>query len=175
MNLLVSNALRGTFRSSSYWWWISILNGEITHLFMWYFLARYIAAFFQLKIFFSVVNAVGMSGFYWIQVLTNWYVVFYKVIWYYIISRSFGCRRSQRSWEVPLLLSFCLRRRTRHSQSWRISSLIPVLRIKNWSDERCACLSLILFAVLVSKRLMADLGIWWYNFNVLNNDDICTR
>ena len=35
-----------------------------------YTIPRYIGAFFQLKIFFSVVNAVGMSGFYWIQVLT---------------------------------------------------------------------------------------------------------
>ena len=35
-----------------------------------YTIPRYISAFVQLKIFFSVVNAVGMSGFYWIQVLT---------------------------------------------------------------------------------------------------------
>ena len=81
MNSLVSNALRGTFRSSSYWWWISILNGEITHLFMWYFLPRYIAAFFQLKIFFSVVNAVGMSGFYWIQVpIINYYYLIFHIL-----------------------------------------------------------------------------------------------
>ena len=39
--------------------------------FVLYTIPRYIGAFFQLKIFFSVVNAVGMSGFYWIQVLTE--------------------------------------------------------------------------------------------------------
>ena len=42
-----------------------------TLYFSHYTIPRYIGAFFQLKIFFSVVNAVGMSGFYWIQVLTE--------------------------------------------------------------------------------------------------------
>ena len=49
-----------------------------------------------------------------------------------------GRRHLQPSWGVHLLLYFYLRRKTRHSLSWSTSSPIPVQRVENWSDQRCA-------------------------------------